>query len=60
MKIVVNRLAGLLLIVFMVVGNAILIEQLMDLYGVRGHRLLTGIIGPSLVILSFAYSMRKR
>ncbi len=60
MKIVVNRLSGLFITVFLVVGNAILVEQLMDLYGVRGHRLLTGIIGTFLVILSFGYSMRKR
>lgn len=60
MKIVVNRLTGLIATVFLVFGNAILIEQIMDLYGVRGHRLLTGIFGTILVILSFGYSMRKR
>ncbi|MDO8444662.1 MAG: hypothetical protein Q7T53_00920 [Deltaproteobacteria bacterium] len=60
MKLVINRLAGLITTVFLVFGNAILIEQMMDLYGVRGHRLLTGIIGTLLVILSFGYSMRKK
>lgn len=60
MKIVVSRLSGLLLTVFLVVGNAILIELVLDMYGLMGHRLLTGIFGTLLVILSFAYSMRKR
>lgn len=60
MKIVVNRLSGLFLTILLVVGNTILIEQILDLFGVRGHRLLTGIGGTLLVILSFGYSMRKR
>lgn len=60
MKIVVNRLSGLLITVFLVIGNTILIEQVLDMYGIRGHRLITGIVGTLLVILSFAYSMRKR
>lgn len=60
MKIVVNRLTGLITTVILVFGNAILIEQVLDMYGIRGHRLLSGIIGTLLVILSFGYSMRKR
>lgn len=60
MKIVVNRLSALFVSVFLVLGNAILIEQAMDLFGIRGHRLMTGIIGTLLVIFSFAYSVRKR
>ena len=60
MKIVVNRLTGLITTVILVFGNAILIEQILDFYGIRGHRLLSGIAGTLLVILSFAYSMRKR
>lgn len=60
MKIVVNRLTGLVTAVSLVVGNAILAEQVLDMYGIRGHKLITGIVGTLLVILSFAYSMRKR
>lgn len=45
MKIVVNRLSALFITVFLVVGNAILVEQTLDIYGIRGHRLLTGVVG---------------
>ena len=60
MKIVVNRLTGLTTAIFLMVGNAILAEQVLDMYDVRGHKLITGIAGTLLVILSFTYSMRKR
>lgn len=60
MKIVVNRLSALFVTVFLVLGNAILIERAMGSFGIRGHRLLTGIIGTLLVIFSFGYSMWKR
>ena len=60
MKIAINKLAALFVTVLLVLGNAILIERTMDLFGIRGHRLLTGIIGTLLVIFSFGYSMWKR
>lgn len=60
MKVVANRLSVLFITIALTLGNAILVEQLLDMYGIRGHRLLTGVIGTLLVILSFGYSMRKR
>ncbi|MDH3973077.1 MAG: hypothetical protein OEV42_02250 [Deltaproteobacteria bacterium] len=60
MKIVVTRMSGLFLTIFLVVANAILIEIILDLFGVVKHRLITGIAGTSLIIFSFLYSMRKR
>ncbi len=60
MKLVVRNLSALILTVFLVVSNAILIENFLDMYGIAGHRLFTGVLGTMLVILSFGYSMRKR
>lgn len=60
MKILVARLSGLFLTVFLVVVNAILLEIILDMFGVKGHRLFTGIAGTLLIIVSFGYSMRKR
>jgi len=60
MNIVVTRLSGLFMTIFLVVTNAILIEIILDLFGVGKHRLITGIAGTLLIILSFLYSMRKR
>lgn len=60
MKLVARNLSALILTVFLVVSNAILIENVLDLYGVARHRLFTGVFGTMLVILSFGYSMRKR
>ncbi len=60
MKIVVTRLSGLFLTIFLVVANAILIEVILDLFQVKGHRLFTGIAGTLIIILSFGYTMRKR
>ncbi|NOZ70032.1 MAG: hypothetical protein GXP46_12500 [Deferribacteres bacterium] len=60
MKIVIGRLSALFLTLFLVVANAVLIETLLDMYGISGHRLFTGFLGTSLIILSFGYSLRKR
>ena len=60
MKIVVTRLSGLFLTIFLVVANAILIEVILDLYDVNRHRLITGIVGTLIIIFSFGYSARKR
>lgn len=60
MKIVVTRLSGLFLTIFLVVANAVLLEIILDLFQVKGHRLITGISGTLLIILSFGYSARKR
>ena len=60
MKVVVSRLSGLFITIFLVVANAILIEVIFDLYGIPKHRLWTGIAGTLIIILSFTYSMRKR
>ena len=60
MKIVVKRMSGLFLTIFLVVANAILIEVILDLFEVKGHRLFTGIAGTLIIILSFGYSARKR
>lgn len=60
MRVVVKKFSTLILSVFLVVLNAILIENLLDTYGIAGHRLFTGIAGTVLVVLSFGYSMRKR
>ncbi|MBE9504646.1 MAG: hypothetical protein IME96_10765 [Proteobacteria bacterium] len=57
---IIKRMSGLLLTIFLVVINAILIEVILDLFGVKGHRLFTGITGTLIIIISFAYSMRKR
>lgn len=60
MKLVARNLSALILTVFLVISNAILIENVLDLYGVARHRLFTGVLGTLLVILSFGYSIRKR
>jgi len=60
MKTVTNRLSGLFLTIILVVVNAVLIEVILDRFGVEGHRLFTGITGLFLMIISFGYSMRKR
>ncbi len=60
MKDVAGRLSGLFLTIVLVVLNAVLLETILDLYGVEKHRLMTGILGTSLIILSFLYSLRKR
>lgn len=60
MKIVVKRMSGLFLTIFLVVANAILIEVILDLYDVNRHRLITGIVGTLIIIFSFGYSARKR
>lgn len=60
MNVVVTRMSGLFLTIFLVVANAILIEIIFDLFGVEKHRLITGITGTLLIIFSFTYSMRKR
>ena len=60
MKIVVTRLSGLFLTIFLVVANAVLIEVILDLYDVNRHRLITGIAGTLIIIFSFGYSARKR
>lgn len=60
MKSVISRLTGLFIIVFLVVINAVLIGIFLDNHQVQGFRLFTGITGIVLIILSFAYSMRKR
>ena len=60
MKIVVTRMSGLFITIFLVVANAVLIEVIMDLFSVNRHRLITGIAGTLLIIISFTYSMRKR
>ena len=60
MKIVVKRMSGLFLTILLVVANAILIEVILDLFEVKGHRLFTGIAGTLIIILSFGYSARKR
>ena len=60
MPVVVTRLLGLLLTVGLVVANAIAIELLLDGYGVRLHRLFTGLLGTALIAVSFGYSLRKR
>lgn len=59
-KLVIKRLSGLFLTIFLVVVNAILIEIILDLFGIKGHRLVTGVSGTLLIVVSFAYSMRKR
>ena len=53
-------MSGLLMTVFLVVVNAVLIEIIFDLYGIQRHRLITGLLGTSLIILAFGYSLRKR
>jgi len=60
MKIVVTRMSGLFITIFLVVANAVLIEVILDLFSVNRHRLITGIAGTLLIIISFTYSMRKR
>jgi len=60
MKTVIRKFSSLIFTVFLAVSNAILMESLLDSYGITGHRLFTGIVGTLLVIFSFAYSMRKR
>ncbi len=60
MKIIVSRISVLFLTLFLVIANAILIETILDMYGIRGHRLFTGIVGTVVLILSFGYSLRKR
>lgn len=60
MKIIIGRLSALFLTLFLVIANAILIETILDMYGIRGHRLFTGFFGTLVIILSFGYSLRKR
>ncbi|MBE9536333.1 MAG: hypothetical protein IMF07_04055 [Proteobacteria bacterium] len=60
MKIVVTRISGLFITIFLVVANAVLIEVILDLFNIKGHRLITGIAGTLLIIIGFTYSMRKR
>ena len=60
MKVVVTRLLELASTVVLVVANAVLIEMVLDMYGLELHRLLTGLVGTFLVIVSFGYSLRKR
>ncbi len=60
MKIIVSRISVLFLTLFLVIANATLIETLLDMYGIRGHRLFTGFFGTLVLILSFGYSLRKR
>jgi len=57
---IVKRMSGLLLTIFLVVVNAVLIEVILDMFGVKGHRLFTGVTGTLVIIISFAYSLRKR
>jgi hypothetical protein len=56
----IKRLSGLITIIFLVVVNAVFIEILLDRFGIKGHRLFTGILGVSLIAVSFGYSLRKR
>ncbi len=60
MNIVLKRLSGLILTVLLVTVNAILLEIILDIYGIEWHRLFTGIFGTLLIVLSFGYSLRKR
>jgi hypothetical protein len=60
MKIVLSRISTLFLTLILVITNAILIETILDMYGIRGHRLFTGIVGTLVLILSFGYSLKKR
>ena len=46
MKIVITRLSGLFLTVFLVVVNAILIEIILDLFGVEGHMRISYGLSP--------------
>lgn len=55
-----SRLSGLFLTIILVVANAVLLEIILDLYGVKKHRLFTGLFGTSLILFSFGYSLRKR
>ncbi len=60
MTIVLKRLSGLILTIILVTANAILLEIILDIYGIEWHRLFTGIFGTLLIVLSFGYSLRKR
>lgn len=60
MKIVTGRLSALFLTLFLVIAIAIFIEIILDIYGIRGHRLFAGIVGTLVIIFSFCYSLRKR
>lgn len=57
---VVKRFSGLVFIIFLVVADAVLIEILLDKFGVEGHRLFTGLLGVGIVTASFGYSLRKK
>ncbi len=60
MKVIWGRMTALSVTVFAVVASAVLIELVLDHFGIRTHKLLTGIGGTLLVLVSFAYSLRKR
>lgn len=57
---ITKRLAGLILIIVLVVVNAVIISILLDKFGIKGHRLYTGIFGVMLITSSFTYSLRKK
>lgn len=60
MVVVIRNFITLVVTLLVTMAAAVTIEITLDMYGVRGHRLLTGVTGTLLIVLSLAYSMRKK
>ncbi|MDH4099551.1 MAG: hypothetical protein OEV28_03120 [Nitrospirota bacterium] len=60
MVVVIRNFITLVVTLLVTMVAAVAIEITLDMYGVRGHRLLTGVTGTLLIVLSIAYSARKK